>query len=170
MTIHSISIFSTTVESPLGAIRIDANADAILGVYFSGQRWEPAPIPDAQNEHTAIIRQCSRQLNEYFSGNRNRFDLPLAPQGTPFQQSVWQQIASIESGALLSYGTIAQRIGRPSASRAVGAATGRNPISIIIPCHRVVGASGQLTGYAGGLDRKTFLLKLESPQQCELKM
>jgi methylated-DNA-[protein]-cysteine S-methyltransferase len=163
-------LFSTTIESPLGPMRVDANADALLGVYFIGQRWEPAPLPGAANEHNPITQRCANQLSEYYAGARRQFDLPLAPQGTAFQQLVWQQIASIGSGDLLTYGTIAQRLGAPNAARAVGAATGRNPISIIIPCHRVVGASGQLTGYAGGLDRKTFLLNLESPQQCVFKM
>jgi methylated-DNA-[protein]-cysteine S-methyltransferase len=167
---HSEVIFSAQIQSPLGLMRIDATSTTLIGVYFIGQRWEPPLMANAVNQSNPIIVATKAQLDEYFLGKRTVFDLTLAPRGTDFQQRVWRQIESIQSGDLLSYGEIAKRLGSPLASRAVGAATGKNPISIIIPCHRVVGASGQLTGYAGGLDRKTHLLRLESPQTCMLKI
>ncbi len=164
---------SVQMPSPLGPMRIDADDralknGAIVGIYFEGQRWEPASVSQASIKKIAVIEQAIEQLNEFFSGNRAKFNLPLQPIGTNFQQQVWQQIASIGCADSLSYGVIAQRIDRPKASRAVGAATGRNPISIVIPCHRVLGASGALTGYAGGLERKVWLLahenKFKQPQ------
>ncbi len=152
---------SINLPSALGLIRIDANPQALVGIYFVGQRWEPAPIEDASHTSTAITDLATQQLQEYFAGSRLEFTLPLAPKGTDFQQAVWQQISTIEAGQLLSYGNIATRLGNPNASRAVGAATGKNPLSIVVPCHRVVGSSGRLTGYAGGLKRKITLLQLE---------
>lgn len=109
----------------------------------------------------AILHQTRTQLAEYFAGTRQTFDVPLDPVGTPFQQRVWLALREIPYGVTISYGTLANRIGNPRAVRAVGLANGRNPISIIVPCHRVIGASGQLTGYGGGLDRKRYLLELE---------
>jgi methylated-DNA-[protein]-cysteine S-methyltransferase len=109
-----------------------------------------------------VLKQATQQLMEYFAGTRTQFDLPLdLTGGTAFQQSVWQALLAIPQGATASYGQISSRIGKPAAVRAVGAAVGRNPVSIIVPCHRVMGADGSLTGYAGGLDRKTALLHLE---------
>jgi methylated-DNA-[protein]-cysteine S-methyltransferase len=157
---------SVQMPSVLGLIRIDASATvnsggAIVGIYFEGQRWIPNPFVNALNKSIPVIDQAIEQLNEYFSGKRQRFSIALAPVGTEFQEQVWRQIATIDCAKSLSYGTIAQRIDRPKASRAVGAATGRNPISVVIPCHRVLGSSGALTGYAGGLDRKIWLLDHE---------
>ena len=103
-----------------------------------------------------------RELREYFAGARTRFDVPLDPAGTPFQRKVWREIAAVPCGTTISYTELARRCGRPAAVRAVGAATGRNPMTVIIPCHRIVGSDGTLTGYAGGLDRKRALLELES--------
>jgi methylated-DNA-[protein]-cysteine S-methyltransferase len=158
---HSVQMIST-----LGVMRIDANevgvgGGAIVGIYFAGQRWVPNPVLNASNKAIPAIEQTIEQLTEYFLGKRQQFSLPLAPVGTEFQEQVWHQIATIDCAQSLSYGAIAQRIDRPKASRAVGAATGRNPISVVIPCHRVLGSSGALTGYAGGLDRKIWLLAHE---------
>lgn len=108
-----------------------------------------------------MLARAAAQLAAYFAGERRDFDLPLAPQGTPFQQRVWDALLAIPYGAVRSYGDVARAIGRPAASRAVGAANGRNPIAIIVPCHRVIGASGQLTGYGGGLPTKRWLLEHE---------
>ena len=110
-----------------------------------------------------MLVAAARQLAEYFAGRRRAFDLPLAPAGTPFQQQVWRQLLQIPFGSTCSYGALARAVGRPSASRAVGAANGRNPISIIIPCHRVIGSDGSLTGYGGGEPAKRWLLDHESP-------
>ena len=118
-------------------------------------------------EPTPLLLEACRQLREYFAGQRRSFQLPLAPQGTPFQQQVWQALAEIPYGETRTYGEIAEAIGRKGASRAVGAANHRNPLPIFIPCHRVIGANGSLTGYAGGLETKRFLLALESGQPAQ---
>ncbi|WP_342618311.1 methylated-DNA--[protein]-cysteine S-methyltransferase [Rhodoferax sp. GW822-FHT02A01] len=152
-------------ESPLGRMTLAASDAGLAGVWFDGQKH----MPDinhwpAQDDHPVLL-QAAAQLRQYFAGSRQRFDLPLdTSQGTAFQQQVWQALLDIPAGQTISYGTLSQRIGKSSAVRAVGAAVGRNPISIVVPCHRVVGADGSLTGYAGGLDRKTTLLQLEKSQ------
>ncbi len=151
-------------ETPMGPAYATADdAGAITGVYFEGAAHAPA-IAAGWHEtdaREAPFRECARQLGEFFSGTRRAFDLPLAPRGTPFQQRVWQEIARIPYGETVSYSTLAERAGAPGAARAAGAATGRNPLTIVVPCHRVVGGRGALTGYAGGLDRKHRLLTLE---------
>ncbi len=150
------------IETPLGAVRIVARGDAIAGVWFDGQKYDAVPGAawrEAPND--PMLRDAARQLKEYFAGRRARFDLALAPRGTAFQQSVWREIAMVPAGRTASYGDLARRIGRPSAVRAVGAAVGRNPLSLVVPCHRIVGSDGSLTGYAGGLERKRSLLALE---------
>ncbi|MBK6806172.1 MAG: methylated-DNA--[protein]-cysteine S-methyltransferase [Betaproteobacteria bacterium] len=150
------------IETPLGTVRIVARGDAIAGVWFDGQKYDA--VPDAswrESPGDPLLRDAARQLREYFAGRRARFDLALAPQGTAFQQSVWRAIAKVPAGRTASYGDLARRIGRPSAVRAVGAAVGRNPLSVVVPCHRIVGSDGSLTGYAGGLERKRALLALE---------
>ncbi len=119
------------------------------------------PLDDVTRDPAAMA-EATRQLREYFEGERVDFDLPLAPRGTEFQQQVWAQLRAIPAGETRSYGEIAARLGRPTASRAVGAANGQNPIAVVVPCHRVVGANGTLTGYAGGLERKAWLLDLEA--------
>jgi methylated-DNA-[protein]-cysteine S-methyltransferase len=157
------SIVQTRYESPLGPMVIAATARGLAGVWFDGQRHLPdlSKWPLAGSDHP-VLTQAVRQLQEYFAGTRTQFDLPLDLQGgTPFQQSVWHALLNIPSGATDSYGALSQRIGKPAAVRAVGAAVGRNPLSIIVPCHRVLGADGTLTGYAGGLERKSALLQLE---------
>ena len=149
--------------SPLGALHLLASPHGLLGAWFEGQ----AHFPDLrsyprQDAHPLIVLAC-QQLQAYFDKKSLCFSLPLDESpGTPFQQSVWNALQEIAPGQTSSYGAIAQTIGKPSAARAVGAAVGHNPWSIIVPCHRVLGAGGALTGYAGGLDRKIALLQLES--------
>lgn len=141
---------------PLGAMVIAEDEGAIVEVGFDAQ----LPL-GAEQEETSLIKQCFQQLHEYFAGERTVFDLPLAPKGTAFQQSVWQALTTIPYGEVCSYGDIARQIGNPKACRAIGGANNRNPIAIIIPCHRVIGANGRLVGYGGGLDKKERLLALE---------
>ncbi len=148
--------------SPLGPMFTTARDGAVTGVYFEGGHH--APVIDAawiETPRDAALTRCAAQVTEYLEGRRDRFDLPLATAGTPFQQAVWREIARIPPGMTLSYAQLAQRAGFPGAARAAGAATGRNPLSIVVPCHRVVGSAGSLTGYAGGLERKARLLALE---------
>jgi methylated-DNA-[protein]-cysteine S-methyltransferase len=148
--------------SPLGPMVVAATARGVAGIWFEGQKHMPDPSGWPHEPRHAVLRQAVAQLAEYFAGTRATFDLPLDLQGgTAFQQSVWQALLAIPRGGTLSYGVLSQRIGRPAAMRAVGAAVGRNPLSVVVPCHRVLGADGSLTGYAGGLERKTALLQLE---------
>ncbi|MEO7391646.1 MAG: methylated-DNA--[protein]-cysteine S-methyltransferase [Ramlibacter sp.] len=156
------SIVQTHYRSPLGPMIVAATDQGLAGLWFEGQKHMPdhAGWP-AQPAHP-VLRQAVAQLDEYFSGMRTAFALPLDLQGgTAFQRSVWQALLAIPSGGTTSYGMLSRRIGQPAAVRAVGAAVGRNPVSVIVPCHRVLGADGSLTGYAGGLERKTALLQLE---------
>lgn len=146
-------MFYQYLNSPIGFIKITANDEAINEVTFVENEEEDKP-----NE---LTQEAVNQLMEYFEGKRKVFDLPLSPIGTPFQQAVWKALCSIPYGETRSYGEIAKMIGNPKASRAVGMANNRNPISIIIPCHRVIGASGKLVGYGGGIDKKIYLLNLE---------
>jgi methylated-DNA-[protein]-cysteine S-methyltransferase len=156
-------IYYDYYDSPLGQILLTANEIALTGLHFVGEKYYPAVAPAWQrNADGAILNKTAAQLDQYFAGNRQSFDMTLAPQGTEFQRTVWNALTTLDFGETVSYGQLAQRIGKPKAVRAVGAANGRNPISIIVPCHRVIGASGALTGYAGGLARKDALLKLEA--------
>ncbi|WP_416545629.1 methylated-DNA--[protein]-cysteine S-methyltransferase [Limnohabitans sp. DCL3] len=153
------------VESPLGNITLLASPQGLCGAWFAHQRHEPAESEQALWQHNAqhpLLEQAALQLQAYFAGDLDAFDLPLdLSGGTPFQQSVWQALLTVPSGQSQTYGQLAKRLHKPEAVRAVGAAVGRNPVSIIVPCHRILGADGQLTGYAGGLWRKQALLKLE---------
>ena len=152
----------TTWDSPLGPMQLAAASNQLVGVWFDGQAHLPDPSAWTAAPQHPLLLQAAQQLAQYFAGQRQHFDLPLdLSSGTAFQQTVWQALHGITPGHTCSYQALAQRIGRPSAARAVGAAVGRNPLSIIVPCHRVVGANGALTGYAGGLQRKTALLQLE---------
>ena len=152
----------STVETPVGEVTLVSDGVRLVGVYLDGQRHRPDEATfGARDDHAAPFRQAREQLAEYFAGTRTRFDLPLAPAGTPFQQDVWAALGRIPYGQTWSYAQLANEIGQPSASRAVGAAVGRNPVCVVVPCHRVVGANGDLTGYAGGVDRKRALLALE---------
>jgi methylated-DNA-[protein]-cysteine S-methyltransferase len=150
--------------SSLGNVLLVANGDALCGVYFDDQKYLP-PIDPAwqEDDRSEVLRAAHRELDQYFAGSRKVFDLPLAPNGTSFQRAVWNAIAQVPWGETLTYAELASRAGHPGSARAAGAATGRNPLSIIVPCHRIVGSDGSLTGYAGGLDRKQKLLALERP-------
>lgn len=149
------------VDSPLGPITLAATARGLALAWFDAQAHRSDTVHadvDPGHPHLAL---AAHELARYWTQPRLAFSVPLDPQGTDFQQAVWRALRGIAAGALSSYGAIAQQVGRPAAARAVGAAIGRNPIGIIVPCHRVVGASGSLTGYAGGLQRKQALLMLE---------
>jgi methylated-DNA-[protein]-cysteine S-methyltransferase len=152
----------TVIASPLGGLTVVAEDGGLSGLYFEGHRRGPgADELGAYRESGFEDVRC--QLDEYFAGERTRFELPLAPRGNDFQQRVWRLLREIPFGETRSYGDLARRLGDVSLAQAVGSANGRNPLSVIVPCHRVVGAGGDLTGYAGGLDRKRFLLDLEEP-------
>lgn len=161
------STVQTRVASPLGPIVIAATATGLAGLWFAdNQRYLPlqltGPAAWPEDADHPILKQARQQLQDYFAGRRRHFDLPLDLRcGTAFQQSVWRALLDIPQGSTVSYREVSQRIGNPAAVRAVGGAVGRNPVSIVVPCHRVMGASGALTGYGGGLDRKTALLTLE---------
>lgn len=149
-------------ESALGPMLLAATDLGVAGVWFVGQRHGPDSTGWTVRPEHPVLGQARAQLDDYFAGRRDGFALPLDLRlGTAFQQSVWQALLRIPRGETTSYGELSRRVGRPQAARAVGAAVGRNPVSIVVPCHRVVGTGGALTGYAGGLDRKTALLKLE---------
>lgn len=149
-------------ESPHGRILLVASEAGLTGVYFDGQKYHPQLAAAWRHDaNHGLLRQAKRELAEYFNGTRKRFEIALAPEGTPFQHRVWKAISTVEFGTIIPYGELARRTGCPGSARAAGAATGRNPISIIVPCHRIVGANGALTGYAGGLERKRALLALE---------
>jgi len=151
-----------TFEGPQGRMLLLANDEGLAGVYFHRQKHHPRRQADwKKNPHHRVLRQAKRELAEYFAGKRKRFGVALSPEGTPFQRSVWKAIARVGYGETISYGELARRAGHPGSARAAGAATGRNPIGIIVPCHRIMGANGSLTGYAGGLQRKRALLALE---------
>lgn len=160
----SPTLETTTVASPLGAIRLAASPRGLAGLWFDGQRHQPDASAWLEAPAHPLLRRTALLLQAYFAGRASALpaDLPLDLQaGTAFQQAVWQALLRIPRGGTTSYGGIAADLGRPAAVRAVGAAVGRNPISILVPCHRVLGRDGSLTGYAGGLDRKTALLRLE---------
>ncbi len=150
----------TEIDSPVGPLTLVATGGVLSGLFMIDQRHRP---PSGANgaEDAPPFPDIVEQLREYFAGERTDFDLPLAAPGTPFQHRVWTALRRIPFGQTTSYGQIATGIGRPGAARAVGLANGANPIGIVVPCHRVVGADGSLTGYGGGLERKQFLLDLE---------
>ncbi len=147
------------MKSPIGPLRLTSNGEALTSIEMLDH---PSSAPNQSAAGDAVLEAGRRQLRDYFDGQLRAFELPLAPTGTPFQLRVWEQLRAIPFGTTISYGELAMRIGQPTASRAVGLANGRNPIAIVVPCHRVIGADGSLTGYGGGLDRKRFLLDLES--------
>jgi len=149
-------------DSPLGPLLLARTAEGLAGAWFAAQKHHPAPIDAPVREDDPLLRRAAAQLAAYFDGAAAAFDLPLDLLGTPFQRAVWQELLAIERGRTCSYGDIARKLGSPTAGRAVGAAVGRNPVSVIVPCHRVLGSDGALTGYAGGLERKTALLRLEA--------
>jgi methylated-DNA-[protein]-cysteine S-methyltransferase len=157
------SIQQLRVETPLGSMVLAATEQGLCGAWFDGQKHQPDASAWPLAVHHPVLRDAQAQLAAYFGGTLRRFALPLdLAGGTPFQQIVWRALQAIAPSQTSSYGALARAIGHPAAVRAIGAAVGRNPISVIVPCHRVVGSDGSLTGYAGGLARKTALLALES--------
>jgi methylated-DNA-[protein]-cysteine S-methyltransferase len=150
-----------TYESPLGPLLFARTAHGLAGIWFDDQAHHPGPMEAPEQDDDALLLDAAAQLGEYFTGRRRRFTLPLDLLGTPFQRRVWQALCGIEAGHTRSYGDIARELSMPQAMRAVGAAVGRNPVSVIVPCHRVLGTGGGLTGYAGGLARKRALLAIE---------
>ncbi|HEY7196994.1 MAG TPA: methylated-DNA--[protein]-cysteine S-methyltransferase [Gaiellaceae bacterium] len=157
----------TTTGSPLGELLLVGDETALRGLHMQdGPR--PVPVPPGWRRAPDAFAEAVEQLGEYFAGRLTEFDLPLEPGGSPFQRRVWDELGEIPYGETASYGEIARRIGRAQAARAVGAANGANPISIVIPCHRLVGSSGGLTGYGGGIERKQALLELEASVRAAL--
>jgi methylated-DNA-[protein]-cysteine S-methyltransferase len=147
----------TVVDTPLGPLLATAGDEGgLTGLWFDRE-----PAPDWQRDGDGVFDTLRDQVDAYFDGDLREFDLPLAPAGTPWQRAVWDALQEVPYGTTMSYGELAARLGRPTASRAVGAANGRNPISVIVPCHRLIGSNGALTGYAGGLERKAWLLQHE---------
>lgn len=149
-----MTIYTDSIDTPLGKMEIEATKEAVLSIHFV-ERTRP---PHANH----VTDRTKAQLLEYFAGDRQQFDLPLAPQGTKFQQGVWKALLKIEYGITCSYRDIAMEINNPKAVRAVGSANGKNPLTIVVPCHRVIGSNGRLTGYASGTDRKAWLLNHEA--------
>lgn len=167
MNAEPASIYYTYLDSPaspVGPLLLTSDGTALTGLYLDGHKHGPRVEAGwLRNDDAAPFARAKRQLDDYFAGTlRGGFDLPLAPAGTPFQERVWRELSHIPCGTTLTYGELARRIGAPGAARAVGLANGRNPVSIIVPCHRVVGANGRLIGYAGGLAHKQALLALEA--------
>ena len=149
------------LQSPIGRLMLASDGAALTGLYMEPSRKTQSTDGRSEDAAAPPLAAALRQLTEYFAGTRREFDLPLRLRGTEFQKRVWQELTEIPYGQTWSYGELAKRINNPSASRAVGLANGRNPISILVPCHRVIGADGSLTGYGGGLERKRWLLAHE---------
>jgi methylated-DNA-[protein]-cysteine S-methyltransferase len=155
--------------TPLGTLFATAIGGTLTGIYYEGGRHAPAISTEWKDDpYSSPLKECAEQLADYFAGKRQCFDLPLAPRGSHFQERVWREIARIPYGETITYSELALRAGAPGSARAAGAATGRNPLSIVVPCHRVVGTGGSLTGYAGGIDRKARLLEIEGVLQAAL--
>ena len=154
------------IESPIGRLILRTNGTALTGIYFDGPNPPPRELLDwTRNAKAGPLLETARQLEEYFTGGRSEFELPLEMEGTEFQKRAWRNLLTIPYGETRTYGEQAKLIGNPNASRAVGLANGRNPIPIVVPCHRVIGANGSLTGFGGGLDRKRWLLAHEGYYQ-----
>lgn len=150
------------IGTPVGKVGLAASDDAVTRIFFANECGADAKAPESTPEaFTPLLRQAAAEMAEYFAGKRRAFTFPLAPEGTPFQRAVWDALRTIPYGETRSYKQIAAQIGRPTACRAVGMANNRNPIAIVVPCHRVVGSGGTLVGYAGGLEAKAYLLGLE---------
>ncbi len=156
----TVATFYSTLPSPVGPLTLVAEDEVLVRVGFEGDRGVAPRAGWVRDAHK--LQPAAQQLEAYFAGRLRRFDLPLGPRGTAFQQLVWSALLEVPFGATASYGEIARAIGRPSASRAIGGANHRNPLAIVIPCHRVIGANGSMTGYGGGLGRKRLLLDFES--------
>ncbi|HEV2201095.1 MAG TPA: methylated-DNA--[protein]-cysteine S-methyltransferase [Bryobacteraceae bacterium] len=152
----------TYLDSPIGPLLIAGDAHAVMQISFPRKGKAVRPEPGWTESAAGAVGEALRQLREYFSGRRREFDVPLEPSGTAFQKAVWRRLEEIPYGATISYGELARRVGNPKASRAVGAANGKNPLPIVVPCHRVIGANGKLVGFGGGLPIKRALLELET--------
>lgn len=162
-------LHATTLPSPVGTLTLVADEAALVAILWPDDAPARVPLPpQVDGAGHAVLAAAATQLAGYFAGTRTAFDLPLAPHGTGFQRAVWDQLAGIPFGETRSYADIARAIGRPAATRAVGAANGRNPLSIVLPCHRVVGSTGALTGFAGGLSAKRWLLAHEGVSEPDL--
>ncbi len=154
--------YHALIDTPIGKLLLTTNGDALTGLYFDTARgWPRYALEGRLDAAAGVLPQAARQLEEYFAGERRDFDLPLQMHGTEFQRQVWQLLRDIPYGVTCSYGELARRGRNPTAFRAVGLANGRNPIAVIVPCHRVIGADGSLTGFGGGIDRKRWLLTHE---------
>ncbi len=155
-------IAQRTVDSPLGIVLLARGHDGLCGLWFEDQKHHPGTLNAPVMKTDLVLERAASQLQDYFTGQPTEFSIPLDSHGTPFQKKVWSALMAIPRGHTSTYSDIARTIGAPRAVRAVGAAIGKNPLSVIVPCHRVVGLRGQLTGYAGGLERKQALLNLET--------
>jgi methylated-DNA-[protein]-cysteine S-methyltransferase len=162
-TTTTTSLYYTLEESPIGTLLLVGDDQALHGLYMQDGR-KPKQIESRWERSTSCFADVKAQLREYFAGERLAFDLALVMAGTPFERRVWSALTEIPYGETCSYGELARRLDQPTAARAVGLANGRNPIAVVVPCHRVIGADGTLTGYGGGLERKRILLELESGQ------
>ncbi|MBV8438481.1 MAG: methylated-DNA--[protein]-cysteine S-methyltransferase [Silvibacterium sp.] len=150
------------MESPVGKLKLVASDKGLVAVLWQNDRPTRVRLAElAEDDQHPVLLKAERQLGEYFAGKRKEFSIPLDMRGTPFQKTVWEALLAIPFGETRSYGQLANQLGNPNATRAVGAANGRNPLSIIVPCHRVIGSSGKLTGFGGGLETKAQLLSLE---------
>ena len=157
-----MSLYIRQFASPVGTLRLVASEEGLVAVLWPEDSHARVPLPPTtEDAHHPVLHTAAAQLSEYFAGERTAFALPLSMRGTPFQVAVWQALCAIPFGATRTYGELAVELGNPAATRAIGAANGRNPLSIVVPCHRVIGASGRLTGFAGGLAVKARLLALE---------
>lgn len=163
-------IYVTHYESPIQTLQLVSDGQSLIGLYMMSEKHQNIPQSDwIEDDSVAPFAAAKQQLTAYFAGTLTVFDLPVQMQGTAFQQQVWAALQTIPYGTTISYGNLAQHIGQPNASRAVGLANGRNPVSIVVPCHRVIGANGKLTGYGGGIERKQWLLNHERLMRMKLQ-
>jgi methylated-DNA-[protein]-cysteine S-methyltransferase len=158
-------IWYAELKSPLGLLLLESDGEALTRIRLPEEEYEIDPAVERLRK-PALFKEAAAQLNAYFRGKRTTFDLSLAPGGTAFQNEVWSELQNIPHGETISYAELAERVGRKGSFRAVGAANGRNPLPIVIPCHRVIGSNGKLTGYAGGVEAKKALLELEGALSC----
>ena len=161
-----MTYFYKTMKSPVGNLLLIAVDEGLSALLWEGDNLSRIRAkPDIEDINHRILKQAEVEINEYFSGIRTSFSVPMVPEGTDFQLSVWEELKKIPYATTISYGELAKRIGNPKASRAVGAANGKNPLSIVVPCHRVIGSSGKLTGFAGGIKVKSQLLNIEKMEK-----
>ena len=164
-----MSLVYKFIDSPVGKLKLVASEKGLVAILWENDNPRRVILGDLRKvDHQPILVEAELQLKEYFEGKRQGFSIPLDMRGTPFQKNVWEALLAIPFGETRSYGQLAKQLGKPTAMRAVGAANGRNPLSIVVPCHRVIGSSGQLTGFAGGLEAKEHLLKIESESKSHV--